>query len=203
MVPRTAGSRAPSGSAIAAVKLETQPPSSKSTSNLRYDGKQELDGVEKVLSLGLTGGAFAALAVWAYKKNRKEDELETVRIKEEVERLEKLRAEFENVDEDDDALDDDEFMAELNKRIAKDSTDDDDESAPDSKPGDEKAANTETDPQASGPGTATLDRPDAATDEKQDAGDSRAPSQSEEDIDRLRRMWAAESPDDDKRKPKE
>ena len=39
-------------------------------------------------------------------------------MKEEVERLEKLRAEFENVDEDGE-IEDDEFFKDLNKRLGK------------------------------------------------------------------------------------
>lgn len=84
---------------------------------LRYDGRQQLDSRERALSLALTGGTFAALGVWAWKQNRRDDQLEEVRIKEEVERLEKLRQEFLGVEEDEDSLDDEDFMASLRERL--------------------------------------------------------------------------------------
>lgn len=183
------------GSAMAASKKASES-STTATKQLRYDGRQELGHGEKAFSLALTGGAFAALAVMAYRKNRKEDELETVRIKEEVERLEKLKAEFENVEEDDDALDDDEFMAELNKRIAQDAATegrDDHENDDDSQEKDSTADST--DPKA--PGTATLDRP---TSDGEQSGNK--PSKASDDIDKLRRMWAADSPDNEDQRNK-
>lgn len=85
--------------------------------HLRYDGRQELGGREKAMSLTLTAGTFAALGVWAWKQNRKDDELENIRIKDEVERLEKLKAEFVDVDEDDEQLDDEDLMASLKQRL--------------------------------------------------------------------------------------
>ena len=85
---------------------------------LRYDGSQELDTREKAMSLTLTAGTFAALGVWAWRKNRKEDELEEIRIKEEVERLEKLKAEFMDVEQDEDTIDDEDLLASLRDRIA-------------------------------------------------------------------------------------
>lgn len=99
--------------AIAASKSAT----ATNSKQLRYDGRQELDSREKAMSLTLTAGTFAALGVWAWKKNRHEDELENVRIKDEVERLEKLRAEFVDVDEDGDAIDDEDLLASLKQRI--------------------------------------------------------------------------------------
>lgn len=87
---------------------------------LRYDGRQELDSKEKAMSLTLTGGTFAALAVWAWKQNRRDDELEEIRIKTEVERLEKLKAEFMDVEEDDDTIDDEDLLASLRERIGED-----------------------------------------------------------------------------------
>jgi hypothetical protein len=164
--------------------------------SLRYDGRQELAGGEKVLSLALTGGAFAALALVSYRKNRVEDELETVRIKEEVERLEKLKAEFElDMDEDEDALDDDEIMAELNKRLAKDA-----DEAAESEEGDaDSDANSDTDSSTDGDSN---DGPSGSADAcaGPDHSDSSAADDSASDIDALRRMWAADSPDDDNRK---
>jgi hypothetical protein len=161
-----------------------------SKKSLRYDGRQELAGVEKVLSLGLTGGAFAALALMAYRKNRVEDELETVRIKEEVERLEKLKAEFElDMDDDEDALDDDEIMAELNKRLAKDA--DEAAEAAEAAADDADAVADEDDDESASAGDKTAD---GGSSKSTDADNSAS------DIDALRRMWAADSPDDEKRK---
>lgn len=101
----------------AAVKASNTPSSTPSKA-LRYDGRQELDKGEKAMSLTLTAGTFAALAVWAYKENRKDDELENIRIREEVERLEKLKAEFVDVDEEEEGgLDDEDLFASLKQRI--------------------------------------------------------------------------------------
>lgn len=101
----------------AAVKAST-PASNTSNKSLRYDGRQELDKGEKAMSLTLTAGTFAALAVWAYKENRKDDELENIRIREEVERLEKLKAEFVDVEEEEEGgLDDEDLFASLKQRI--------------------------------------------------------------------------------------
>jgi hypothetical protein len=167
--------------------------------HLRYDGRQELAGPEKAVSLGLTGGAFVALAVWAYRKNRVDDELETVRIKEEVERLEKLKAEFEDVEEDDDALDDEEFMAELNKRIAQDAAAEKGDENEDDKDKDDDGTDADVqnpDAETKASGTATIDRPGTGP-----VSDSGAP-QSGADIEKLRRMWEADSSGDDKRNMK-
>lgn len=164
----------------------------KAAKSLRYDGKQELDGAEKALSLTLTGGAFAALAVIAFRKNREDDALEMVRIKAEVERLEKLKAEFENVDEDEDGLDDDEFMADLKKRMAQDAE------AGEGDEGDE----TEGDGDIAGVAVKGKDDDDddggseGGDDGTEEGGDDASGAS---DIEALRRMWAADSPNGDKK----
>ncbi|KAK1870259.1 hypothetical protein I4F81_012721 [Pyropia yezoensis] len=53
--------------------------------------------------------------------NRQDDREESVRVREEVERLEKVKQEFVEVDGDDSAPDDADMMAELRKRLAADS----------------------------------------------------------------------------------
>lgn len=183
------------------------PPSSteKSPVELRYDGRQELDGTEKAMSLVLTGGTFAALSVWAWKRNREDDELEQVRIREEVERLEKLKAEFMDVEEDDDSIDDEDLLAELNKRLSKDAEeakDDDDTDNDDTDNSTGTDVNSET---SSGntPPTASVDpganeRPPSPS----PSDDTRA-SPSSESVDILRRMWDATDDDskNDESKP--
>ncbi|GAB0490549.1 hypothetical protein MMPV_001786 [Pyropia vietnamensis] len=91
------------------------------TEAVRYDGKKQLDERERAVSLVITGGAFAGLFGWAYLSNRKDDREESVRVREEVERLEKVKQEFVEVDGDDSAPDDADMMAELRKRLAADS----------------------------------------------------------------------------------
>lgn len=88
---------------------------------VRYDGKKQLDERERAVSLVITGGAFAGLFGWAYMSNRQDDREESVRVREEVERLEKVKQEFVEVDGDDSAPDDADMMAELRKRLAADS----------------------------------------------------------------------------------
>eukprot|EP00177_Eucheuma_denticulatum_P006592 GFKZ01011999.1.p2 GENE.GFKZ01011999.1~~GFKZ01011999.1.p2 ORF type:complete len:217 (+),score=51.21 GFKZ01011999.1:123-773(+) len=106
------------GTRVDAAAKTSTPASNTTNKALRYDGRQELDKGEKAMSLGLTAGAFAALAVWAYKENRKDDELENIRIREEVERLEKLKAEFVDVEEEEEGgLDDEDLFASLKQRI--------------------------------------------------------------------------------------
>ncbi|PXF41626.1 hypothetical protein BWQ96_08637 [Gracilariopsis chorda] len=142
---------------------------------LRYDGRQELDSKERAFSLALTGGTFAALGVWAWKQNRRDDQLEEVRIKDEVERLEKLRQEFLGVEEDEDSLNDEDFMASLRERLGEEERRaDDDSSEPGAQPGDA--------------GTAVKDK------DTQDGAGS-------DSLDMLKRMWDAT--DDDAKPPKQ
>lgn len=155
--------------------------SSSSSKTLRYDGRQELDSREKAMSLTLTAGTFAALGIWAWKKNRRDDELENVRIKDEVDRLEKLRAEFMDVEEDDDSLDDEDLLASLKQRLSEGDEEDDDSEDNDS----EEAG---TDSEANG-----------ATDKTEDAS-SESDKGNPNSLDMLRRMW--EATDDDSKKKK-
>lgn len=128
---------------------------------LRYDGRQELDSKEKAMSLVLTAGTFAALGVWAWKQNRRDDDLEEVRIKDEVERLEKLKAEFLDVEESDDSIDDEDLLASLRERIGEDQ----DEEGGEGEEGKEEGE---------GKKTAVKDQEDEAS-----------------DVDLLKRMWEA------------
>ncbi|CAN8067560.1 unnamed protein product, partial [Agarophyton chilense] len=154
---------------------------------LRYDGRQELGSSERVVSLALTAGTFAALGVWAWKQNRRDDELEEVRIREEVERLEELRQEFVDVEDDEGAMDDEDLLASLRERLGEDGrrsdadadSDADSDADPDAPEGDAAAGNS---------ATAVIDKPDA------DA----PPSDS---LDMLKRMWDA-TDDDPKRDDK-
>lgn len=170
---------------------------------LRYDGRTELDGGEKAASLALTGGAFAVLSVWAWKKNRKEDELENVRIKDEVERLEKIRAEFLDVEDGDESLDDDDLQAALNKRISEDAedADADGESVGVAEGEREGGAEGEGEGESDGDGSDVSDptRAEASdVDAAPDAGEGTAGEDaSDADLDVLRRMW--EATDDDKK----
>lgn len=113
-----------------AVRASPPPTAARSAKELRYDGRQELEGGEKAMSLTLTAGTFAALSVWAWKQNRRDDELENIRIKEEVERLEKIKAEFIDVEEDEGGLDDEDLLASLKQRIS-DGEEDDEEASED------------------------------------------------------------------------
>lgn len=152
----------------------SQPTTSK---ELRYDGRQELDSREKAMSLTLTAGTFAALGVWAWKQNRRDDELENIRIKEEVERLEKLRAEFMDVEEDDESLDDEDLLASLKQRLSEGDDADGDH------------ANSEDDKEVNG-----------NDESKTEEGESTSDATSSDSVDMLRRMW--EATDDDAKKDK-
>lgn len=171
----------PANAASANTTTETTTPKS-----LRYDGRQELDSREKAMSLTLTAGTFAALGVWAWRRNRKEDELENIRIKDEVERLEKLQAEFLDVEQDDDGMDDEDLFASLKQRISEGEEDDGKTVA-----GGSDDENNDTGESSSGTGTATLDR-DSNTESDADPSGSSATN----DVDILKRMW--EATDDDK-----
>lgn len=143
---------------------------------LRYDGRQELDSREKAMSLALTAGTFAVLSVVAWKQNRVDDEVENLRIKDEVERLEKLRAEFVDVEEDEETMDDEDLLASLRERIGEDA---DGESEGESEEGQEGEGE-------GGKGTAVME-----DDEDGSTTDS---------VDMLNRMW--EATDDDSKKDK-
>lgn len=160
----------------AALSAPAAPPAKE----LRYDGRQELDGGEKALSLSLTLGTFAVLGVWAWKQNRRDDELENIRIREEVDRLEKMRAEFVDVEEDDDSLDDEDLLASLKQRISEgdDAEDPNDPEAPE-------------DPEAESP-----TNENEQLDDNSESGSSSDPGS----VDMLRRMWDAT--DEDSKKDK-
>lgn len=143
---------------------------------MRYDGQTELGGGEKMLSIALTGGAFAGLSAWAWRRNREDDDLEQIRIKEEVERLEKLKAEFMNVEEDDDSIDDEDMYKELSKRLEDAENSDDDDGA--GNDDDEEEEKTSTTKAAS----------DAAAGADKKAGEAENGAES---LDMLRRMWEA------------
>lgn len=177
----------------------------KKTRELRYDGKQELEPVEKAISYLLTGGTFAILTAWAWRRNREDDALEQIRIKEEVERLEKLKAEFMDVEEDDDSMDDEDLLAALNKRISKDAEDSQDgedaDAGPEAVPGDGDSAPDSTPKSSADTGTATLERPSNSSPTDKDDTPSDA-----ESVDMLRRMWEAtdgDSKGDEGKKPNE
>lgn len=143
---------------------------------LRYDGRQELDGREKAMSLTLTAGTFAALGVWAWKQNRRDDELENIRIKEEVERLEKLKAEFVDVDEDDEELDDEDLMASLKMRIGEEdgeNAEEEDDEEEDDEAGDEEGESSE------------------GEDGEEEKGWKEGDNVTSDSVDMLKRMWEA------------
>ncbi len=162
----------------ASATSETVDGGSVASKELRYDGRTALEGPEKALSLVITGGAFAALSLWAYRRNREDDELEQIRIREEVERLEKLKEEFMNVDEDEDSLDNEDLLAELSKRIeGQDGEEGEDEKEDKDETGDDKDVT-------------------ASASNSTEGGESGS-----ESLDMLRRMWDAT--DDDTKKPPE
>ena len=70
-----------------------------------------------MLSVVMTGGAFAGLSFWVYRQNRHDDELEKIRILEEVERLDKLEGEFVNVDQDNNGSNNVRLLAESSNRV--------------------------------------------------------------------------------------
>jgi len=167
------------------------------TKELRYDGRTELGATEKMLSLALTGGAFAVLSAWAYKRNREDDEEEQIRIKEEVERLEKLKAEFLDVEDfDDDSIDDEDLYKELSKRLedSVDDLDDDSEGSGDDPDLDEGEV------VAAAASTTTPTENENKTGGSDIAGGE---EDGDESLDMLRRMWDAsdEDPKSDEGKP--
>lgn len=174
--------------------------SSTSSKQLRYDGRQELGSREKAMSLTLTAGTFAALGVWAWKKNRQDDELENVRIKDEVERLEKLRAEFMDVDEEGDPIDDEDLLASLKQRI-NEGTDAKVEETSDE--GSAEKTDESEDPDEIGMPEdfkSSLEDPDIQFgDSVTDTMEKTAPS-SHESIDILQRMWDAADLDEKDKK---
>lgn len=169
--------------ASAATDVDGRPVASK---DLRYDGRTELDGGEKALSLVITGGAFAALSLWAYRRNREDDELEQIRIREEVERLEKLKEEFMNVDEDEDSLDDEDLLAELSKRIE----------GQDGEEGDEGGEKDRDDA-----GQAKEDKSDVTSASASNSTEGGETGGGSESLDMLRRMWDATDDDSTKKPP--
>mmetsp|Transcript_2783 Transcript_2783/g.4871 ORF Transcript_2783/g.4871 Transcript_2783/m.4871 type:complete len:269 (-) Transcript_2783:712-1518(-) len=74
---------------------------------------------EGLASYGLAGLAFAGIAFSIFRKNRKEEDEEADRIKQEVERLEKWKKEFLDVEgeDGDDAEGESDLMASLKKRM--------------------------------------------------------------------------------------
>lgn len=176
----TVGQFAPVPQVYAASK--TAPPAP--AKELRYDGRQELDSGEKAMSLTLTAGTFAVLAVWAWKQNRKDDELENIRIKKEVERLEKLKAEFMDVEEDEETMDDEDLLASLKQRIGDtEDTDEDGKESPEA--GTERVEGQQE-------GEAIEGQPsEGATDVA-----------TSDSLDMLKRMWDATDGDDDPKKDK-
>lgn len=168
----------PSAPLVTRAVASSRSTSSTTTSKqLRYDGRQELDSREKAMSLTLTAGTFAVLGVWAWKKNRRDDELENVRIKDEVERLEKLRAEFMDVEDDGGSIDDEDLLASLKQRISE---------------GDD----TSTNPDESEDPSDLIDDADTETTSRGSSSDTvNTESPNSESIDALKRMWDATDSD--------
>lgn len=137
------------------------------------------------MSLTLTAGTFAALGVWAWKQNRRDDELENVRIKSEVERLEKLRAEFMDVEEDEETMDDEDLLASLKQRIG---------DQEEGEEGEGKEGTEVSGERAEGEGS------EGEEDEDKEGGADVAPSGS---LDMLKRMWEATDDGDDDAKKKD
>mmetsp|Transcript_5862 Transcript_5862/g.17594 ORF Transcript_5862/g.17594 Transcript_5862/m.17594 type:complete len:204 (+) Transcript_5862:198-809(+) len=125
--------------------------------------KMKLNESEKVSSGIATIGAGLGFVYLAYRRNRQEDNMESQKIRDEAERLEKWKQEFEQDENEDGSVSNEDLMASLRDRLKKketapgstedverlnrlfqvsdqNKTDDNDESPPTQTPGDKPSA---------------------------------------------------------------
>jgi len=136
-------------------------------------------GQQAMSTIVLAGG----LAYWGVRTAMDEDDEETVRIKEETEKLEKITKEFTDIDEG--VTNDADLLASLRKRMGNstDADDDSDGSDPSAEGGGGGAATLDRPPEDSGGGAAVLEPPAEPPAEP--------PTASQDDIDKLKRMFGS------------
>ncbi|KAA8491872.1 hypothetical protein FVE85_8354 [Porphyridium purpureum] len=124
MLPARRVSAASAASQIFVVAKKDKGSSKKSTPSSpaaasEKDGKRTLDPkTENMLGYGAAGIAFSAFALRMFQVNQNEKRLENERIEAEIERLEKLKQEFLDVDEESDEEETaNEMMESLRKRL--------------------------------------------------------------------------------------
>lgn len=153
---------------------------------LRTDGGQKRDSREKVMSFSLTAGTLAALGVWALKKNQLDDVDENVQLNKEVERLDEVRAELVDVEENN-AIDDEDLFTSLNQRMDEG---DDSSNGSDSEASDNSNDSSDSDGEGGGIEDPEISFGDSITDTLSDTASSSA-----ESIDILQNMWDNANPD--------
>jgi len=82
---------------------------------IEYTGLRKLTFGEEAIKYGILVGIFGGGVAWSSWEGKKEDREEEERVKAEVERIEKWKAEFIDVD---DVVSDDDMLASLQKRMS-------------------------------------------------------------------------------------
>jgi len=82
---------------------------------IEYTGMRKLSLGENVVKYGILVGVFGGAAVWSYYEGKREDREEEERVKAEVERIEKWKKEFIDME---DVVSDDDLLSSLNKRLS-------------------------------------------------------------------------------------
>lgn len=82
---------------------------------IEYTGMRKLTLGEEIAKYAILTGIFGGGVAWSYWEGKREDREEEKRVKEEVERIEKWKAEFIDMD---DVVSDDDMFASLQKRMA-------------------------------------------------------------------------------------
>merc|ERR1719183_1467835 len=80
-----------------------------------YTGLRKLSLGQEVAKYGILAGIFGGGAAWSYWEGKREDRDEEERVKKEVERIEKWKKEFIDMD---DVVSDDDMFASLQKRMS-------------------------------------------------------------------------------------
>ena len=80
-----------------------------------FTGMRKLSLGEQVIKYSILGGMFGGAAIYTFYEGKQADRDEEDRVKAEVERIEKWKAEFIDMD---DVVSDDDLMASLNKRTS-------------------------------------------------------------------------------------
>lgn len=82
---------------------------------IEYTGMRKLTPVENAVKYGGLAAVFGGGVVWSWREGRKEDREEEERVKAEVERIEKWKKEFIDME---DVVADDDLQAALSKRMS-------------------------------------------------------------------------------------
>eukprot|EP00960_Hanusia_phi_P018592 548998-Hanusia_phi.AAC.8 len=107
----------PKGSSAALADLELQGDLDEDVEQveIEYTGMRKLSLGENVVKYSILVGVFGGAAVWSYYEGKREDREEEERVKAEVERIEKWKKEFIDME---DVVSDDDLLSSLNKRLS-------------------------------------------------------------------------------------